>query len=844
MHKTLKTRRERQFALSRLPLTVAICFAVSSVAFAQDAAQPPGQTPTQTPTPAQNAATPAPGTTTDHKTLETITVTAQKRSENPQKVPISLDVLGNQKLEQLNVKSFDDYVKYLPTVSYDPSTAQIYMRGVADGGDGNHSGPLPTVGVYLDEEPITTIDGPVDLHIYDIARVESLAGPQGTLYGASSEAGTLRIITNKPDPSHFSGSYSLEADSVDHGGIGHLEEGYVNIPFNDHTAIRIVLWDKHDAGFIDNVDGTRTYPSWGGTVDNTTGPCVDSAFLVCTHTAKNEYNTVDTKGARVALKIDLNDNWTVTPSVITQRQESDGIDAYDPAVGFLKVTHFYPEYAVDNWVQAALTVQGKLGNFDVTYAFAHLNREEHASLDYSDYSFWYDSLNGSGAYIHGNNGNLINPSQYIQSVDGFQKTSNEFRIASPSDWRLNFVGGLFWEVQTHQIQQDYLINGLATDLSVPGWPNTVWLTEQTRTDRDEALFGEATYDITDKLKATAGIREFHVDNSLVGFFGFGPGYPFASSEGVDTCFTSTPFRFAPCEDLNKEVKETNHVGKLNLTYQIDPDAMVYATWSQGFRPGGINRDGNLPPYQSDYLDNLEFGWKTTWFDNRLRWNGAVFDDKWKNFQFAVLGLNGLTDIKNANQAEIDGLETNLSWKATDDLEISGGGAYYDARLTQVYCGITDANGNPITDCPVGSAVQPTGPQAPDGARLPITPKFKANLIGRYTFNLDGMDAYFQTAIVHVGERTSDLRTLESQLLGNLPAYTTVDFTTGIHKNSWSVDFYLENAFDTHAELSHYTECTETVCAAQGVVPQYPNGQVYTIPAAPRTIGVRFTQDFD
>jgi iron complex outermembrane receptor protein len=842
MHKTLKTQRGRRpssFGMSRLPLAVAICFAVSSTAFAQDAAQAPAQAP------AQNTPTPAPDTTKDHKTLDTVTVTAQKRSENPQKVPISLDVLGTAKLEQLNVKSFDDYVKYLPTVSFDPSTSQVYMRGVADGGDGNHSGPLPTVGIYLDEEPITTIDGAVDLHVYDIARVESLAGPQGTLYGASSESGTIRIITNKPDPKAFSGSVSFEADTIDHGGIGNVEEGYVNIPFNDHTAIRIVLWNKHDAGFIDNVVGSRTYvaPGWPGTVNN--GSCTSSALLDCTDTAKNKYNTVDTKGARAALQIDLNDNWTITPTVITQRQESHGAGFYDPQVGYLQITHFYPESAVDNWVQAALTVQGKVGNFDVTYAFSHLNREEHASLDYSDYSFWYDALNGSGQFIQDNAGNLINPSQTIQSVDGFTKTSHEFRIASPSDWRLNFVGGLFWQVQQHQIQQDYIINGLATSLSVPNWPNTIWLTEQTRTDRDDALFGEATYDITDKLKATVGAREFHVDNSLVGFFGFGSGY--STSEGTATCFTNTPYRFAPCEDLNKTVKETNHVEKVNLTYQIDPSKMIYATYSQGFRPGGINRNGNLPPYQSDTLDNLEFGWKTAWFDNRLRWNGAAFDDKWKNFQFAVLGQSGLTDIKNANQAEIRGLETNLTWKATDDLEISGGGAYYDAKLTQTYCGITDALGNPITVCPVGSAIQPSGPQAYSGARLPITPKIKANLIARDNFNVGSMDSYFQAAVVHVGERTSDLRIVQSQLLGNLPAYTTVDFSTGLHKDNWSLDATLGNAFNTHAQLSRFTECDETVCAAHSPpnnVPSYPNGQVYVVPAAPRTFTLRYTRDFD
>ena len=146
-------------------------------------------------------------------------VTAQKRTENLQKVPISIQALGSEKLDELNVKDFDDYVKFLPSVSYQtpgPRLPQVYMRGVASGENGNHSGPQPSVGVYLDEQPITTIQGALDMHLYDIARVEALAGPQGTLYGASSQAGTLRIITNKPDPRQFAAGYELEA-TVDGG---------------------------------------------------------------------------------------------------------------------------------------------------------------------------------------------------------------------------------------------------------------------------------------------------------------------------------------------------------------------------------------------------------------------------------------------------------------------------------------------------------------------------------------------------------------------------------------------------------------------------------------------------
>ncbi|HEY2346768.1 MAG TPA: TonB-dependent receptor [Xanthomonadaceae bacterium] len=869
MQTTYKPSRARSRVptarFGRLPLAVAIYFAIGTAAFAQDSGQAPAQG--TAPSPADTAAT------KQAKVLDTITVTAQKRRENPQKVPISLTVLGDEKLKELNVKSFDDYVKYLPTVSYEddgPGDAQIYMRGVANGSNGNHSGPQPSVGVYLDEEPITTIDGPLDLHIYDVARVESLAGPQGTLYGASSQSGTLRIITNKPDPKAFSASYSVESDTVANGGVGHVVEGYVNVPFNDRTAIRVVAWDKHDAGYIDNALGTRTYPTWGGTISN--GDCTSTPTFICTSKAKDNYNTVDTDGVRAALQFNLNDNWTITPSVINQKTSAKGDFAFDPNVGDLKLTHFYPEDSTDNWTQSALTVQGKIGSFDVTYAFAHLNRNERADSDYSDYSFWYDTVAGYGAYWYDNNGNPINPSQYIQSVDNFRKTSHELRIATPADWRLSFVGGFFWERQSHDIQQDYRINGLADSLSVTGWPDTIWLTKQLRVDRDEALFGELSYQFNDQWRLTGGLREFKVDNTLEGFYGFAEGYssqsnrPPSARYGEAGCIvkygpdpsTWPKFEGAPCFLFHGDVRETNNVGKLNLTYQINPKDMVYATWSQGFRPGGDNRNFGLGPYVSDYLDNYELGWKTTWMDNRLRWNGAIFDEQWKNFQFGFIppGSAGLTVIRNAPQAEIRGLETNIDWKATDNLTISGGVAFYNAKLTADYCGQVD----PVTDvpdtfCPAGITLPngnmyPDGPAAPKGTQLPITPKVKADLVARYNFEVGGMDAYVQGAAVHVGRRTSALEVTDSTLQGDLPAYTSVDFSAGIKKNHWAIDAFLQNAFDSRGEVSKFTECATEVCAiAPGSSSVYPfngnePGRVYVVPIQPRTFGLRFTQDFE
>ncbi len=803
-------QRVRRAALTKLPLAAAIHFACFAPVFAD--AGPDAD-------PQQSGSASSAGTDQNKaQQLGEINVTAQKRVENLQSVPISMDVLTTDKLTEMNVSDVSDWTKLLPMVAtsssqgaYSPGFGQISMRGVESGSNGNHSGPQPSVGIYLDEQPITTAVGAIDPHIYDVQRIEALAGPQGTLYGASSEAGTIRIITNKPDPTAFSASVSQELSSVDNGGTGYITEGYVNVPLSSSIALRVVAYDKRDAGYIDNVFGERTFPSSGITVNNA-------------NAVHDNYNTANTRGGRAALKIDLNENWSITPTVMAQDAHVNGLYAYDPSVGDLAVSHRFPEDSVDRWVQSALTVQGKIGNFDLVYSGAHLNRSDHYDQDYADYSFWYDTLYGYGAYIHDNAGNLIDPSQYIHAADQYRKTSNELRISSPKDYRLHFVAGVFDEKQSHDIFQDYLINNLGSDISVTGYPNTIWLTRQKRYDDDYAAFGEMTFDITDQLSATAGARFFHTENSLKGFFGYAAGY--SSSEGEATCPPgSPPFEGAPCTEFDKKVTQSDHISKGNLTYKFDDSKMIYATYSEGFRPGGINRRGTLPPYQADFLDNYEAGWKTSWLDDHLRWNGAVFEEKWKDFQFAVVGANGLTEIRNANQARIRGAESELAWAATYNLVVSAGLAVYHASLTENYCGTLDANDNPITDC--------ADPLAAKGTELPITPKIKGNLTARYNFDIWGQQAYVQAAAFGVGRRRSDLRDLENSILGDLPGYGSVDLSTGVKYNQWSFDAYLKNTFDNRGQIARYAECQPTICG----------GTTYIIPIQPRTLGIRATYDF-
>jgi iron complex outermembrane receptor protein len=367
------------------------------------------------------------------------------------------------------------------------------------------------------------------------------------------------------------------------------------------------------------------------------------------------------------------------------------------------------------------------------------------------------------------------------------------------------------------------------DVSVPGWPGTLWLTDQQRVDRDKAAFGELTFDITDHLSASAGLRHFTYDNSLQGFYGFSSNY--SSHTGIAICTTPfVPFRGAPCSDLDRGTSGSGNSPKGNLTYRFDKDRMIYATYSKGFRPGGVNRNGGgtLPPYQPDYLKNYEIGWKTTWFDNRLRFNGAIFREDWSNFQFSYLGPNSLTIITNAGQARVDGVETDLEFAVTQSLTVTAGLSALDAKLTQTFCGDPS-----ICNAP-GFDPSTYEQYATSGTRLPVTPKWKGNITGRYTFPIGSYKGNVQASAVYVGERTSDLRTLAANALGDMPSYTVVDVSAGIEMNSFHYGIYLDNAFDKRAVLNRYAECDVLLC---GAISQY------IVPNQPRTVGVKFGQKF-
>jgi iron complex outermembrane receptor protein len=830
----------------RLALTALLASTTITPAFAQDAA------------PAEPAA----------EMQDDIVVTAQKREENLQDVPISIQAIGTRKLDQLNISTFNEYTQLLPSVAFQssqPGVTTVYMRGVANGGDGNHSGSLPSVGFYLDEQPVTTIGGTLDVHVYDLARIESLAGPQGTLYGASSQAGTIRLITNKPDTSGFYGRVDGEVNTVSKGGTGGKLEGMLNIPISPDIALRATGFWQRDAGWIDNVPGCRAYlpePDPLACTTDTGGITVNNDRYV-----EKNYNDTETYGGRAALKIDLDADWTVTPTVLYQEQRSHGFYAYDPRVGDLQVQHFYPENRRDRFIQGALTIEGKIGNWDVTYAGAYMDRKTYQSTDYTDYSEAYDqayaSVGGLAGYFYflDNAGNTIDSRQRIVGTDHFKKLSQEVRVASPQDKPFRLVAGAFYQRQSNLIFQDYQVPNLGTDVSVNGSPGTLWLTKQHRVDKDYAMFGEASWDIVPTVTLTAGVRGFIYDNSLIGFFGFGrnPGidpddgrpysaFPFngagSSQTGVAGCFLTNgqTLRQAylaggaipdfvppavsgtPCTNLgdfaNGSVKPRDAQGqgvtyRFNATWKPVEDLLLYGTWSRGFRPGGINRRGDLgsATYDADFLTNYELGAKSTLLGGKLRLNAALYQQDWGSFQFSFLGANSFTIIQNGPDARIRGVEADANL-GLGPLTLTAAGSFTDAKTRQDLCTTLVCTG------------EPDDVLAPSGTRLPITPRFKINGTARYTVPIGTARAFVQGLVAHQSSATADLRVAKAEALGRIKGYTTGNLAVGADFQNYTFEVFAQNIWDERAQISRFQLC--------GTCDDRP----YIATITPRTIGVR------
>jgi outer membrane receptor protein involved in Fe transport len=291
----------------------------------------------------------------------------------------------------------------------------------------------------------------------------------------------------------------------------------------------------------------------------------------------------------------------------------------------------------------------------------------------------------------------------------------------------------------------------------------------------------------------------------------------------------------PCQNVDKGIKESDSVYRVNLSWNATETAMLYATWSEGYRPGGVQRDPRAGDFLADFLTNYELGWKTRWADDRFQFNGAIFMDEWEDIQIAFQGANGITQVDNGPSAEISGAEIQLDWLPTDNFRLGAALAYYDSKLKDDYCG-TDSDDNDgdgdLEECltePDGTPIL----DAPSGTALPLTPDFKGTLLGRFTFPTGNWESYVQGAISYQTSAASTLVVADNEVIGEIPSSTYLDLAYGLGNDKYNFELFLSNATDEDAPVSISTDCTPGVCG----------GQPWGVQRRPRTIGIRFSQDF-
>lgn len=738
--------------------------------------------------------------------LEEIIVTATKRAEGVQDIPMSIMVMDEQKLEDLNITDMADYIQMLPNVSYisiGPATGNIYIRGISSGGESS-LGANPSVAVYLDEQPVTAVGEFLNPHIYDVSSIEILAGPQGTTYGANAQAGAMRIITNQPDPSGFSAGFTVDGNQPKSGDIGFLAEGFVNAPLNDRAAIRLVGYYKRDAGYIDNVPSTHTFRR-GYIRDGLTDPALIALAADQTidnyDIAEENFNEATTIGGRAALRIDLNDSWTVTAGVMYQDMESKGVWDHDPTdVGDLQVKRYLPDMYDDQFRMLSLKVEGEIAGGQLTASYGDLDRNQEAEVDYSLYSDHYIAYGYVEPYYScyvSYLGFCGDSREYISDTGGHDRQTMEIRYVSDSEKRFRWMAGGYSVEYQNAADSDWHVLGLNGTVAAVEAPDVYWTTNFTRSYEETAFFGEASFDISDQVTVSASARRFSYEAMLDGFSGtiwwpcggFGQDHP-------DNNYGEN------CADDNRVTDSSDTVLRFNLEYQINDEMMLYGTWGEGYRPGGLNRfcatrlpDGlgaqgeNLATcdFKSDFLTSTEIGLKSTLLDGRMRINVAAFSQEWDNFQFSRLDttISPITLTYNVGNAESSGIEGDFTVLLTDNWTLSGAASFLNAELVEDY------RRNPSS----------ADPDAPAGTPLPRVPEKKFNLASRYNMNNNW---YLQGSLVYTGESWNALygRPGQEYVRGRTlqEAYHIINASVGLDYDDWSAEFYVRNLADERAQV--------------------------------------------
>jgi outer membrane receptor protein involved in Fe transport len=749
--------------------------------------------------------------------IEEIVVTATKREESMQDLPVAMTALQSDALDELRIGTFQDYVQFLPNVvaqGTGPGQNEIFIRGAATSQTvltlSSVQGLQPSVALYLDEQPVAMQGRNLDIYATDLSRVEVLPGPQGTLFGASSQAGTVRLITNKPNHTEMQAGFDVSYATTSGGDPSTAVEAYLNLPVSEQFALRIAAYNDRQGGWIDNVLNDPSNGGWNGSTvvidrisggplpdpENGTIPVPRNDQLV-----EKNFNDATYSGMRVGASVYFNDAWELLLQHTQQSLETEGVWAYDPNLsGESSVNRFAPDKNDDDFGLTTWTLEGRLAMLDVVYAGGYLSREVNSTIDYTWYtngglfSAYYVCYPGNGTYDE-----CFDPQKFYQEDTENTRTTHEFRINTPADnpWRV--TAGVYYDDQElasiglfkiASTASPYfsdlsrtLVGGGATEGTRSGggpFPAEIsFVNDVTRTTEQLAVFGQFEYDLTDALTLSLGARWYDIDDNYKGatttvnvtnqLAALGDGSlaalqaHFGAAEG-QAIFDAIQTGQLDVNDLNGNgvLNQSDTIIRASLDWRLNEEMLVFATYAQGFRPPVTNRvgatlanvqsgpfDGFRVPVSSktDDLDNYEIGFKSDLLDRTLRLNATAY----------------FSEITNLQTSRFDPTNISFLWFADNvgDAEITGLDADFIWAATD---GLTVSGAFSLLDTEI-TRLNPelVGIAAPVGSDLPFAADFSANLRARYDFDinsiggLDGLMGYVTGVVVYTGESVAGVK---------------------------------------------------------------------------------------
>ena len=721
-------------------------------------------------------------------------MTAQKRAEALADIPMSVSVVSGETLERAQADNFQDLVSMVPGLSINTNTrgvSRISLRGI------NTGGVASTVGVYVNDVPFGSSSGLAngailsgDFDTYDMARIEVLRGPQGTLYGASSLGGVIKYVANEPSTEGFEAKVQGSTENVEDGGMGYALTGVLNIPVGDTFALRASGFYRSDEGFIDSI-GNNPVPS----LTNPTVNIVDGTR------DEGNLNGFETYGGRVSALFQPSDDFSLNLSALFQNLRSDNADIFEadpvsfrPLYEGLVASNYHPEYTDIDYRIYSATIDWDLGPVSLQSVTSYGTFEETLQRDVGGIPVQGVRLDQLLTAIFSDPVTVDPPLGVIQNqVTSTDKFTQEFRLVSPESDTFEWLLGVYYTNEDSAIKPQVISPVIAgTEDIITNFPVVLGEAFVTSTYEELALFANATWHITDRFDLAFGGRTSQNDQK--------------ASQALDGLLVGGTQNF---EDVKSS--ESPFTYSVSPRFELTDTTSIYARVATGFRPGGPNvLPATAPPgtpasYDSDELTSYELGFKAATADGRFSLDAAAYFLDWKDIQLFVfvnnVGFNG-----NGGTAESQGFELTASARVAEGLNLTLTGAYTDAELTE------------DTDPVVGGV---------DGNPLPWVPDWQLALAADYEWSVFGdSTAYVGGQVAYTGDRYADFGNREPDgSIRMAENYTTVDLRTGLLRNNWSVELYGKN-------VTNERGINDIV--APGF---FPNGAIGIGMTRPRTFGL-------